>query len=319
MNIKHFERHNMKIYALLFSILTVCFFNACTVSRNSQNTAETPSNNAATPDQTGDAGKITDSATPSSNDEIKKVDFKNFTYEPFCGGDEPEKITVKKGEYSRDKGDDKLYFNVENPTYGDVNGDGKEDAIILSICNTGGTGQFSEGFVYEMKDGKPALLTRIEGGDRADGGLVSAKVQNGLLAVERNLEEGGGACCPEATETINYKWNSKKLVEQGKGVRRELYPPQRVSFQKGAASTNLSVKIPAGELKRFVVGAGAGQNLIVTSDNKNTDITMVKGDAGDNSAEGGLNVMLNKNGDYVFQIQNTSDKDIQTNIKIEIH
>src|SRR5690349_19603430 len=34
---------------------------------------------------------------------IRKVDFKNFTYEPDCAYDESKKITVKNGEYSYEK------------------------------------------------------------------------------------------------------------------------------------------------------------------------------------------------------------------------
>ena len=35
--------------------------------------------------------------------DIRQVDFKNFTYEPFCAGEKPIKVTVKDGEYSEEK------------------------------------------------------------------------------------------------------------------------------------------------------------------------------------------------------------------------
>ena len=95
--------------------------------------------------QTADSGKTDANSAPSASDEIKKVDFKNFTYQASCASETPEKVTVKKGEYSRDKGDDKLFFNVMDITYGDVDGDKSTDAIILTVCNTGETGQISEG------------------------------------------------------------------------------------------------------------------------------------------------------------------------------
>src|SRR5687767_1632081 len=86
---------------------------------------------------------------------IRDVDFKNFTYTPFCAGDPDEKpkpVTVKNGEYSSEKQEegyvDRFYFNVFDVTYGDLNADRVDEAVVLTVCNTGGTGQFSEGFVF---------------------------------------------------------------------------------------------------------------------------------------------------------------------------
>src|SRR5262249_15890321 len=115
--------------------------------------------------------------------DIHSVDFKNFTYSAYCAGEDPENLTVKDGEYSREKENNEGWFRVFWTKYGDLNGDGKDEAVILSVCNTGGTGQFSEGFIYSIKAGKPSLLARIPGGDRAYGGLSGASVENGVLVV----------------------------------------------------------------------------------------------------------------------------------------
>src|SRR5258706_11104090 len=134
--------------------------------------------------------------------DIHKVDFRNFTYRPYCVGDEPHKMTVKNGESIEDKQMDgyvdHTYFEIRGIKYGDLNADAKDEAIIITNCNTGGTGQFTEGFVYTIKAGKPILWARIPGGDRAYGGLRDARVENGLLVVESNdVGEESGACCPE--------------------------------------------------------------------------------------------------------------------------
>src|SRR5829696_8441370 len=148
---------------------------------------------------------------------IRSVDFKNFTYEPHCAGEETQKLTVKNGEYSFEKQMqdyvDRLHFNIFSITYGDVDGDRSEEAIILSSCNTGGTGNFSEGFVYKLRNSKPVLIARIKGGDRAYGGLRTAVVTNGLLAIDRNDPgENGANCCPEFIETQKYKMTNGKLI-----------------------------------------------------------------------------------------------------------
>lgn len=126
----------------------------------------------------------------TAQSEIRKVDFKNFTYPAHCASEETENLTVKDGEFSREKQEDgyvdRLYFRVFDITYGDLNADRRDEAIALTVCNTGGTGNFSEGFIYTMKGGKPSLVARIPGGDRAYGGLRQAYVENGLLVVESN-------------------------------------------------------------------------------------------------------------------------------------
>ncbi len=252
---------------------------------------------------------------------IRKIDFKNFSYEPFCAGDEITKVTVKNGEYSKETKEedytDRFYFNIFDVTYGDVDADNKEDAIILSNCNTGGTGQFSEGFVYTLKAGKPALLARFEGGDRAYGGLRGAKVENGLLVVERNdVGEAGGACCPEFSITTKYKWNGKELQTSGAEVRKELYPEEKVSFAKGTSKTTINVTVE--DIKRYSLGARAGQTLTVSTNTDNVTVALTEGDANVTEGMNGFSARLKENGKYVIQVQNNAEKPAPVILTIEI-
>ena len=148
------------------------------------------------------------------------MDFKNnFTYTPYCT---ETPLRVRKGEYTRDKGDDKVFFTVQNITYGDLTGDGIEEAVVQTVCNTGGTGQFSHAFIYTLRGGKPAMLTQIEGGDRASGGIHALAVKNGLLVAEfYAVSDEGGSCCPEFIDTDTYRYKGGKLVKVGKTVRRK--------------------------------------------------------------------------------------------------
>ena len=92
---------------------------------------------------------------------------------------------------------------------------------MTTVCNTGGSGDFSEGYIFGMANGQPKLIAVINGGDRANGGIRSATITNGLLRVGR-FGTDGGACCPEWVEVRNYKLLSGKLVEVGV-ERREKY------------------------------------------------------------------------------------------------
>ena len=171
----------------------------------------------------------------SSND-IHQIDFKNnFAYRPSClhFADSPEavehwqlsntgeSIVVTNGVFKSNNPDDATDFVVSKITYGYLTGDSNVIAIVVTVCNTGGTGNFSDGFIYGMVNNQPKLLAVINGGDRAYGGIHSATVDNGLLRVER-FGTSDGACCPEWLEIRNYKLQGGKLVEVGT-LRRVKY------------------------------------------------------------------------------------------------
>lgn len=254
---------------------------------------------------------------------IRKVDFRNFTYEPGCAGEDYEKVTVALGEFSEEKKvedyTERFYFKVFNIIYGDLNGDKAEEAVILSVCNTGGTGNFTEGFVFSMKSGKPTLVARIPGGDRADGGLRKAWIENGLLVVEANdSEQSRGACCPGGTITQKVRLSGKQLVNVGQPVIRDLFPPQRVSFAKGASGTTLKLSIPANEGKRLIVGARAGQTLSVSIDTDKASVDLDEdADVTDNVS--GFSARLPKSGDYTVRVTNYEDSALVVTVSIKIN
>ena len=260
----------------------------------------------------------------NAQSDIRKVDFKNFTFEPSCVGEEPQKVTVKDGEFSEEKEEDgytdRFYFGIDVDSYGDVDGDGKDEAIISSICNTGGTGQFSEGFIYTIKNNKPFLMSRIEGGDRAYGGIIGVAVEKGIVTVDRNdAGETGAACCAEFEVKTNYKWNGSELVEFGKPQRRELYPATRISFARGASSGTVKATIPAGEFKRFVVGANSGQVMTVNVlPDTDTSVNLRFGDAETTEDKGVLNAVLKEKGDYTFEVYNNGQTEKEFTVKVSI-
>jgi hypothetical protein len=156
---------------------------------------------------------------------IHDIDFQNFTYRPSCVDDDIP-VRTRNGEYTRRQGIDRVFFKVDKVNYGDLTGDRVDEVIITSVCNTGGTGQFSEGFVFTMRDGRAVELTKIGGGDRAFDGINDARVERGLLVVERYAPEssGGGACCPKYIETRKYRWDGRRLVQVSRATRRAYEP-----------------------------------------------------------------------------------------------
>jgi hypothetical protein len=253
---------------------------------------------------------------------IRGVDFKNFAYEPSCAPDEMKKIIVKNGSFSQEKQMegyvDRFYFEIFNTVLGDLDGDKQEEAIVLSTCNTGGTGNFTEGFVYKMVSGKPVLTQRIEGGDRAYGGLKSAKVADGFLIVERyDPGEHGASCCPELILTSKYKMTNGRLAEVGDPAKKDLYPTERVTFAKGTSGKTFKVTIPVGEGRRYLVGARGGQRLSASTDSPDVQLRLLE-DARVTEGTNNFLAALPKSGDYTIEVRNNADKDLMITLNIRI-
>ena len=260
-----------------------------------------------------------------AQNDIRKVDFQNFTYEAdYCGGEGIRKITVKDGKFYKEeqKDDyvDRMYYAIYGISYGDMDGDGKDEAIILSMCNTGGTGSFSEAYIYKMKRGKPVRIMLLSGGDRAFGGLRRAWAEKGLLVVESNdAGKRGGACCPELIVTNTYRYIGKKLKEVGKSTTREIYPPKRVTFERGKFGKTFKITMTADQqIKRFVIGASKGQTLAVTKTSNAAKLSLKRGEANILEEDDGLVAKLSKTGDYVFEISNFSNKTLEFTMTVTI-
>lgn len=261
----------------------------------------------------------------NAQSDIHDVDFDNFTYKVgFCASDPVNRITVKDAKYSKEEDVDgyvdRLYFRVFGTTYGDLNGDGKDEAVVISVCNTGGTGNFTEAYIFSMDNGRPKQILRLDGGDRAEGGIREARIENGRLVVDTNDPgENGAACCAEVVVTRTYELKGGKLDEIGKPARRDLYPAKRITFAKGKFSETLDVdlKYETG-IKRFVVGASKGQTLSVTSPSQNVRFRLVSGDAEIEEEAGSLRASLSETGDFVFEVVNSGESDISTSITVTI-
>jgi hypothetical protein len=156
--------------------------------------------------------------------DIRKLDFRNFRYTPECLRNEDGSrgsLTTRGGSFERDEEFDKLTFTVGEVAYGELTGDAQDEAVVLTTCNTGGSGSFTEGFVYTLQDGQPREIGRIESGSRAYGGILSLRVRQGLVVVERYAtDEDGPHCCPRYIDTTQLRWDGRHFEEVGARTRR---------------------------------------------------------------------------------------------------
>jgi hypothetical protein len=168
-------------------------------------------------------GQFELSTTKQASGDIHQVDFRNFTYPALCAAESglPAGIPVRNGEFTQESEDSRFSFGILSVSYGDITGVGQPEAAVAASCNTGGTGQFSEGMVFSMRGNAPELLGRVEGGDRAFGGLAGLGIENGLLVVEHYAtDDDGPACCPKYIDTTRMRWTGGRLVQDGARVRR---------------------------------------------------------------------------------------------------
>jgi hypothetical protein len=64
-------------------------------------------------------------------------------------------VSVKNGEFRRDprkRGCDESAA----VHYGDLDRDGIEEAVVHTACNSGGSGEFTQVFVYEARAARPS-------------------------------------------------------------------------------------------------------------------------------------------------------------------
>lgn len=294
--------------------------------------------------------------------DIKDVDFNNFTYQPFCGNTEPQTMAVTKGLFFEEidvtpsasetppaksnentpptqpiKIYQRRYFKPYATIYGDLNGDAIDEAIVLTTCSRGGVESYTEGFIYGIRDGNTEFFTRIEGGDRALGGLRSVKIENNLIVVERSRPDSSGdACCTEFVETSSYRLFDDRLTPVGEKTSVELYPATRLQFPEGANQLSINLKINRNDkIKRFIVSGRKGRTLTVTTNLTNSTVRIYKGDvimvipkpvrnAPLEKAGTTFSAKLRETGDYVFEVSNLSKvselslEEIDVTVNVEI-
>lgn len=168
-------------------------------------------------------------ATTAGGLTVRAIDWQNRTYTqggaaigyPVVDGeyayalDEDGKIVA--ADYQPKDPDayvERGWFMVAKPVFGDVDGDGAEEALIITFENTGGSGQFTMIEVYTIRGGQEVVLGHIPGGDRGDGGISDVSLDGRTVVVDRlHAADGDGACCPSKLQRERWQWDGAAFVE----------------------------------------------------------------------------------------------------------
>ena len=168
--------------------------------------------------------------TSNQTSGIRGVDFLNYSYQTSVCSEEvglPKTVKVRGGKY---KDRDQLFFDVDRNeiAYGDVNGDGSEDAVVPIRCGSGaGTLRAFEVHAYSLQNGQAKLLARLDSTtvesdykqSYPDGiifyaGETGPKIVNGHIIVEALAD--GSFAGPENIATFDYQLSGGKFVLRGK-------------------------------------------------------------------------------------------------------
>lgn len=145
---------------------------------------------------------------------IRDIDFCNLNY-----AIEGQIVHLHDGRADvpnrEDGGITRIDAGLTEVLYGDLTGDGRDEAVVNLSYGLGGTGVFTFANVYGIVDGKLRVLGRIVGGDRAYGDFHDIAIERNRLRVVRSWTT---TCmvCTEGYETTWWKWNGKRLTLEKK-------------------------------------------------------------------------------------------------------
>jgi hypothetical protein len=167
------------------------------------------------------AQEATPYPSPAPASPIRSIDFENFTY-PEIGA--RGKFTLKDGREPTDD-DPRSLVGV---TYGDVTGDGSEEALVVHAQSVRGSAIPYFVYVYAMSRDRPKLLWSFYAGERGDGGLRRVYAEGGELVTElygrdrvvnggtSTQEDNIGVCCPKFFTRSRYEWRGGRFRLKGK-------------------------------------------------------------------------------------------------------
>lgn len=178
------------------------------------------------------------SSTPRQSvvTDIRRVDFRNFTYQPTqCSRDIEmgrigKAVLARNGKF-KNKG---AYFDVVDNIYGDVTGDGRDEAVIHIACgeeDSPASFYISEIFIYTMQNGRATLLAELNDNSMqrdysryspngelrriTDNGI---KIRKGNLVIERFAE--GSMSMPDYIVALEYRWDGASLILNSRPQKR---------------------------------------------------------------------------------------------------
>jgi hypothetical protein len=158
----------------------------------------------------------------TGNSGIRSVDFQNLDYPASCLG---ENGTAGNVHISNGQGDTPdADFRVEKAIFGDLKGDGQEEAVVVVSCHPSGVSPNvvdSQVFVFEMSASGPRILAKLPSSNWSGRRVEEATVSDNGLVV--SYLDGECNACKDWVITVRFRWNATQFVRVGQ--TRKPYKP----------------------------------------------------------------------------------------------
>jgi hypothetical protein len=141
---------------------------------------------------------------------IEVIDFENYTY---TVNDRAYKLVG--GYYARNAAPEAQWELrvTEAPYYGDLTGDGKNEAVVVLSYGAVGGAQTVEARVYTLRGGRPALLATFAVAEALNCRLDHyVDLDDGKVRVER-VYGRAGLC--DHNEVSEYRWDGSRFMPVG--------------------------------------------------------------------------------------------------------
>jgi heat shock protein HslJ len=143
-------------------------------------------------------------------------------------------ITLTNGRYEGEPfvegGATRLVVTLVSPlAFGDLDGDGVDDAVVILVANPGGSGTFHTLEAVRNERGEPVHLASYSLGDRVR--VRSLAIEGGQIALEMVTHgPDDPMCCPTQVVHNTYALEGGELVEKGSEVIGTVEEPSEASL-----------------------------------------------------------------------------------------
>lgn len=147
---------------------------------------------------------------------IRGIELAKERYDSACGNRTPGPGTGADNDWT---------LAVDEVVFGDLTGDGAEEAVVVLTCTTGGSaGPQPEAHVLSLRGGQLVRLHKVRGGDKHLGREARTfRIEAGQLHVARTWQSGNAMAMEEESETL--RWDGAAFVRAAYSPRHRVAAP----------------------------------------------------------------------------------------------
>ena len=146
---------------------------------------------------------VSGSVASQGRSDIRKIDFRNFTFDAF-----KNTVTLTDGTHRDGDAVSWYLYTLAEVRYIDLDRDGKKEALVVVDFRTSGTlDNGKDYFVFAFRKGKLRMMFHEWREKPRWFGI-----KDRTIVITAPFWKDGGLCCPAGLETSKYRWYSDRFV-----------------------------------------------------------------------------------------------------------